>query len=95
MREEKVLKCLNRLKEYGFLDDSYQFTSRARKGAWWQQIALGLFRKGCKWGELEKHFGKSNMRDHRELESFENRMSKKEAEDRDVKIYNTIENCFA
>lgn len=97
MREEKVLKCLNKLKSCGFLDDSYKFTSSARKGAWWQLIAHELYIKAgnCKWVELQEHFGKSNMRDHRELESFENRKSKKEAKDWEVERYNTIKNCFA
>ena len=94
MREEKVLKCLNKLKKYHFLDDSYQFTSRARKGAWWQLIARELF-KYCKSVELQKHFGKSNMRERRELDRFEIKKSKNEAEYWELDIYNTIKKCFA
>jgi hypothetical protein len=34
------------------------------------------------------------MRERRDLDRFENRLSKNEAEESDVKIYNTIKNCF-
>lgn len=94
MREESVLKCLNKLKEHGFIDESYKLTPLARRGAWRQLIAQELYCKGCKRVELENHFEKSNMRESRDLERFEIRLSKKEAKERDVVIYNTIKKCF-
>lgn len=95
LQEESVLKCLNKLKENGYLDDNYKLTRRGRKGAWCQLIAQELYYKGCKKVELEKHFEVSNMREKRDLERFENRLSENKAEERDVEIYNTIKNCFA
>lgn len=94
MREEKVLKCLNKLKEYGYIDENYKLTVRGKKGAWCQLIAQELYYKGCKIVELEKHFGVSNLRDKRDLERFLNRKRKKEANESDVEIYNTIKKCF-
>lgn len=95
LREDRVLKCLNKLKEYGFIDESYKFTIRGKKGAWYQLIAQELYRRGCKRVELEKHFEVSNMREKRDLERFEIRISKNEVEDSDIEIYNTIKKCFA
>ncbi len=94
LQEERILKCLNKLKEYGFIDESYKLTVRGKKGAWCQLIAQELFYKGCKRVELEKHFEVSNMRDKRDLERFENRLSKNEAPEREVEIYKTIKKCF-
>ena len=95
LQEESVLKCLQNLKEYGFIDENYKLTLCGKKGAWYQLIAQELYCKGCKRVELEKHFGVSNMREKRDLERFENRLSENKAEERDVEIYNTIKNCFA
>ena len=94
MREKDVLSCLKKLRKYGVLDDSYQVTARARKGAFRQLIAQELFIKGCKRVELEKHFSESNMRERRDLERFEIKMGKNEAENWEVNIYNTIKKCF-
>lgn len=96
LQEERVMKCLNKLKEHDFLDDNYKLTLLARRGAWYQLIAQELYCKGCKRVELENHFGVKNMRESRDLERFENRLKKKEAKewDRDVVIYNTIKKCF-
>ncbi len=95
MREEKVLNSLNKLKEYGFIDEKYKLTVLGKKGAWCQLIAQGLYNKGCKRVELEKHFKVSNMRDRRDLDRFLDRKSKNEAEESDVEKYNTIKKCFA
>ena len=95
MQEGRVLKCLQKLKEHGFIDDSYKLTIRGKKGAWYQLIAQELYRKGCKRTELEKHFEVSNMREKRDLERFEIKKSKNEAEERDVETYYSIKNCFA
>lgn len=94
LREERVLRCLQKLKEHGFLDGNYKLTLLARRGAWYQLIAQELYRKGCKRVELEKHFGVKNMRESRDLERFKNRLSKNEVEESDIKKYNTIKNCF-
>ena len=95
MREETVLKCLQKLKEHGFIDDSYKLTVLGKKGAWYQLIAQELYFMGCKIVELEKHFEVSNMRDKRDLDRFLNRKSKKEAKESDLEIYKTIKKCFA
>ena len=94
LREERVLKCLDKLKEHGYLDGNYKLTLLARRGVWYQLIAQELYRKGCKRVELEKHFGVKNMRESRDLERFKNRLSKNEVEESDIKKYNTIKNCF-
>ena len=95
LREERVLKCLNKLKDCGFLDDNYQLTLLTKRGAWYQLIAQELYLKGCKRVDLEKHFKVKNMRESRDLERFEIKKSKNEASEREVEIYNTIKNCFA
>ena len=95
LREESVLKCLNRLKENGYLDDNYKLTHLARRGAWHHLIAKRLNYKGCSYPVLEKHFEKRNLRDRRDLDRFENKLSQKEVEESDEEIYNTINNCFA
>ena len=94
LREENVLKCLNKLKKHGYLDDNYKLTPLARKGAWYQLIAQELYCKGCKRVELEKHFEIGNMREKRDLDRFENRKSKNEANERDVETYHSIKKCF-
>jgi hypothetical protein len=96
LRDERVLKCLQKLKEHGFLDDNYKLTLLvARRGAWHHLIAQKLNYKGCSYSELEKHFNIANMRDSRGLDSFLNRKRKSEAKESDIEIYNTINNCFA
>ena len=94
LREKRVLKCLNKLKENEFLDDNYKLTLLAQRGARYQLIAQELYRKGCQIGELEKHFEKKNLRDRRDLERFEIRLSKNEVPEREEDIYNTIKKCF-
>lgn len=94
LREERVMKCLKKLKEHEFINENYKLTPLARRGAWYQLIAQELYSKGCKRVELEKHFGVRNMRESRDLERFENRLSKNEVKESDVKKYNTIKNCF-
>lgn len=94
MREKDVLSCLNKLRKYGILDDSYQVTARARKGSFRQLIGQHLYIKGCKWHILEEHFNESNLRVHSDLDRFKNRMSKNEAQDWEVEIYKLIEECF-
>ena len=79
LREERVLRCLQKLKEHGFLDGNYKLTLLARRGAWHHLIAQGLNIKGCSYSELEKHFNIKNMRDSRGLDNFLNRKSKNEA----------------
>lgn len=95
MQKERVLKCLQKLKEHGFIDENYKLTILGKKGAWYQLIAQELYCKGCKRVELEKHFGISNMREKRDLERFKIKLSKNEANESDVETYNTIKNCFA
>jgi hypothetical protein len=95
LREERVLKCLSKLKEHGFLDDNYKLTLLARREAWHHLIAQRLNSKGCSYSELEKHFNIANMRDNRGLDSFLNRKRRSEAKESDIEIYNTINNCFA
>lgn len=94
LREESVLKCLNKLKEHGYLDENYKLTLLAQRGALYQFIAQELYRKGCKIRELEKHFEKSNLRDRRDLDRFEIRLSENKVEKSDIEKYNTIKKCF-
>lgn len=98
LREERVLKYLNRLRDKGVLDDnyqlSYQFTCNRRKGAWSYLIANHLCYKGvCKKTELERFWG-GNLRDNRQWESFDNEKSRGEAKESEMKLFNSIENCF-
>lgn len=95
LREKKVLKCLNKLKEHGLLDDNYKLTPLTKRESWRHLIANELYCMGCSYTELQKHFNIKNLREKRSWESFKVRKINNEAKKGDIKTYNTIKNCFA
>ncbi len=95
LRTGAALVYLRKLQEKGLLDESYRFNPIVKKCAFKFLIAHDLYlRVGCTYSDLENHFKETNFRDSRPLDAFKNKMSEHTADQREVELYNTIEDIF-
>lgn len=90
-----AMKCWTNLQKEGFIDDTFQFTTKAKNYKYQRAIAHGfnIYAK-CEYKYLEAHFRKATLRDNRQNVNADIRISKHEGRPGEAENLQVIENCF-